>query len=130
MPANPPTVPEPVTSDRELSGDILFFESALAQLANIPVSSSHALIHDEGALGLEKLYAKAGLPQKMYAAFRVAVNVAREMKYDDRPLDQERYRSRMIERVLTQFESLGADNLDYLLARLGRNFASESTDSS
>lgn len=112
------------------TGDILFFESALSRLANIPVSSSHALIHDEGAMGLEKLYAKAGLPQKMYAAVRVAVNVAREMSYDDRPQDQERYRSRMIERVLTQFESLGADNLDYLLARLGRNFSSESAESS
>jgi hypothetical protein len=58
------------------------------------------------------------------------VNVARDMSYDDRPHDQERYRSRMIERVLTQFDSLGADNLDYLLARLGRNFADESTDGS
>lgn len=112
------------------TGDILFFESALARLANIPVSSCHELIHDEGPLGLENLYAKARLPQKMYAAVRVAVNVARDMSYDDRPHDQERYRSRMIERVLTQFESLGADNLDYLFARLGRNFADESTDGS
>lgn len=104
-------------------GDILFFESALCQLADVSVSSSHALIHDEGEMGLERLYAKAGLPQKLYAAIRVAVKVAREMSYDDRPQDQERYRSRTIERILTQFDGVDADNLDYLLAKLGRNFA-------
>lgn len=34
-------------------GDSRFFEMAMARLARLPVDSAHALIHDEGDLGLE-----------------------------------------------------------------------------
>lgn len=104
------------------TGDTLFFVSAMARLSGVPVANAHELIHDESPRGLETLYRRAGLPQEMYAAVRVAVNVVREMDYDGEPGDRERYRSRTIERILTQFEELDADNLDYLLTKLGRSF--------
>ncbi len=63
------------------------------------------------------------MPREMYEAVRAAVDIARDMDYDGEPGDRERYRSRMIERFLTQFEDLDSDNLDYLLARIGRSFA-------
>ena len=115
------------------TGDLLFFESALARLADLPVSNVHTLVRDDGPLGLENLYAKAKLPKQNYLAVRVAVNVACEMDYDGGPRDRERYRSRMIERFLTKFEELGADtldseNIDYLLAQLGQGVTTTSTD--
>ena len=103
-------------------GDLLFFVSAMARLAEVPVANAHILVQDEGGLGLNELYRKAGLPEGMYAAVRVPTNVVREMDYDGRLQVRERFRSRMIERFLTQFEHLDSDNLDYLLAKLGRNF--------
>ncbi len=36
-------------------GDSRFFEMAMARLAGLPVDSAHALIHDEGDLGLEAI---------------------------------------------------------------------------
>ena len=33
--------------------------------------------------------------------------------------DRERYQARVIERVLTQYEDFGAEDLDYLLDKLG-----------
>ncbi len=104
------------------TGDLVFFESAMARLAGIPVANAHELVHDESRRGLDILYRRAGLPKEMYAAVRVAVNVAREVDYDGGPDDRERYRTRTIERFLTQFEELDSDNLDYLLAKLGRSF--------
>ncbi len=100
-------------------GDLMFFESAIARLAGVPVANVHRLIIDEGPLGLKELYRASGLPGEMFPALRVAIDVVREMAFDGGPDDRERFRSRAIERILTQFEDLGAGNLDYLLARIG-----------
>ena len=46
-----------------------------------------------------------------------------ETEYDGGPADRDRYRRRVMERILTQFEhlgSIGRDNLDYLVDKLAR----------
>lgn len=101
-------------------GDGRFFEFGIARLAGIPVANARTLIHDSGPLGLQNLYTKADLPEALMAAFRIAVDVAHETELDGGERDQERYSRRMIERVLTQYEDIGADNLEYLLTRLGK----------
>ncbi len=102
------------------TGDIDFFEVALARLGHIPVANAHILIHDEGRMGLSSLYQKCGLPGEMYPIVRAAIDVARETDMDGGPNDQERYREKMIERVVTQFEEgFDGENLEYLLAKLG-----------
>jgi uncharacterized protein (DUF2336 family) len=103
------------------TGDIAFFEAAMARLAGVSAINVHVLIYDAGNLGLHKLYRKAELPEAMYPAIRVAVNVARDMTYDGEVDDRRRFQSRMIERFLTQFEGLDVDNFEYLLARVGQH---------
>lgn len=103
------------------TGDITFFEAAMARLAGISAINVHILISDSGNLGFHELYRKAHLPDTLYPAIRVAVNVAREIAYDGESNDRRRFRSRMIERFLTQFEGLEEDNFEYLLARMGQN---------
>jgi uncharacterized protein (DUF2336 family) len=109
------------------TGDRLFFEAAMARLANISAPNAHILIFDAGPLGLRELYRKSGLDQEMFEAIRAAVSVVCEMEYDGEDDDRERFRSRMIERFLTQFEGLDVANLDYLMARIG-NMASTQAD--
>lgn len=101
-------------------GDLLFCEAALATLSGVSLHNAQTLIHDAGRLGLKGIYAKAGLPQALFPAFRVAVDVVREMDYDGGDHDRERYQSRAIERILTQYEEVGSDDLDYLLTKLGQ----------
>ena len=105
-------------------GDIPFFESALAQLAHIPVANARILIHDEGNLGLRSLYDKAGLPGRLFPAFRAGVDVARDNDYDGGPNDRERYAARMVERLLTRFEDpaedMAEDDIDYLIGKLNQ----------
>ncbi len=103
------------------TGDIAFFEAAMARRADVTAINAHVLIHDAGNLGLHELYRKAGLPEAMYPAVRVAVTVTREMTYDGEAGDRGRFRSRMIERFLTQFEGLDVANFEYLLARIGQH---------
>ncbi len=104
------------------TGDLVFFVSAMARLAAVSVANAHRLVHDDSPNRLDILCRQAGLPEEMHTAVRVAVNVAREMDFDGEPGDRERYRTRTIERFLTQFEELDSDNLDYLLGKLGRSF--------
>lgn len=103
-------------------GDMAFFESSVAVRAGVPLGSARTLIHDGGPLGLPAVLERAELPREMHSVFRAAVEVARETDYDGGERDRERFRRRMIERVLTYLENpsadMGAENTEYLLARL------------
>lgn len=99
-------------------GDMQLFEASLAALARTSLDNARILIHDGGALGLKSLYMRAGLPERLYPAFRVAIDVWSETDFDGLERDRERHVCRMIERILTQFEDVGPDNLDYLLKKL------------
>ncbi|MGE3624590.1 MAG: DUF2336 domain-containing protein [Bdellovibrionales bacterium] len=100
-------------------GDLAFFEAALAVLANVPITNARILIHDAGRLGLKSLYTKSGLPPRLLPAVRIAIEVVRETLMDGGMHDRARYRARVIERILTQYEDFGAEDLDYLLEKLG-----------
>ena len=99
-------------------GDILFFETSLAVLAGVSNLNAAILIHDQGSRGLAAIYAQARLPEALFPAVRQVVEIARETHYDGEDNDREQYSSRMIERILTDFDGLGAENLEYLLTRL------------
>jgi uncharacterized protein (DUF2336 family) len=99
-------------------GDIAFFEAAMAVMSRTPIVNARLLIHDQGSLGLKSLYTRTGMPDRLYPAFRVALDVVRETEGDARDEDRRRYVSRMIERILTQYEDIGQDNIDYLLNKL------------
>ena len=101
-------------------GDQAFFSAALAELVGIPVHNAELLIHDSGSLGLKSAFEKAGLPEGLYPAVRVAVDVLKETEYDGEPHDRERFTRRVLERILTQFEAMDSDDIDYLLGRLSR----------
>ena len=96
-----------------------FFEMAMAVMAKVPVANARILIHDAGPNGLASLYERAGMPPRLLPAVRVAVDVVRGTEFDGGERDRERYRSRVITRILTQFEDLPQEDLDYLLDKLG-----------
>jgi uncharacterized protein (DUF2336 family) len=110
------------------TGDLTFFEAALAHKAGIPLSNARVLIHDDGDLGLQSLFGKADMPKRLFPAFRAAVDIAKisELERSDSEPD---WRQRLImERVLTQFEQLAeydSDDVDYLLGRLARTVERE-----
>ncbi|MBP2301398.1 DUF2336 domain-containing protein [Azospirillum picis] len=101
------------------TGDIGFFEMAMARLANVPLTNTRLLIHDAGRLGLKSLYDKAKLPPALLPACRIAIDVLKETPYDGEEGDRGRHRRRVIERILTQYEDLAPEDLEFLLAKLG-----------
>lgn len=101
------------------TGDVAFFEAALARLANIPVPNAYKLIHDPGGRGLEALFQKLGLPHPMLNISKAALGVIEEVRMSGGD-DKDQMQRIIIERVLTKFENgFDTENLDYFIARLG-----------
>ncbi len=101
------------------TGDIAFFEVAMAAKGNIPVANAQRLIHDPSQRGLEALYRKAMMPENLFDAIRAAVDDVNRTQFDGDPRELERFRARIISRVLTVTESLDAADADYLVDVLG-----------
>ena len=105
-------------------GNLKFFEHALARLAGVPIANTRLLVHDPGGSGLDTLCRRAEFSASLHPAIKAAVAVIEETQFDGRPGEVERYSRRVIERVLTQYESLDvefeSDDLEYLLSKLGQ----------
>ena len=99
-------------------GHMSFVEHALAELSGVAHQRVWLMIHDAGPIGLQAVFDRAGLPRKYLQLFHAAIAVYHEMDHDGQTNDRTRFRVRMIERVLTQFQSLPKDDVDYLLEKL------------
>ena len=99
-------------------GHMNFVEHALAELAGVPHSKAWLMVHDAGTLGMKTIFERAGLPSGMFTAFRLAVDIFHKTDMDGGPGDKERFRQRMVERVLTQFQAIPRADLEYLLEKL------------
>ena len=109
-------------------GHMSFVEHALAELSAVPHNRVWLMIHDAGPRGLAAIFDRSGLPRKLLPAFKAAVSVYHETQLDGGPNDKARFRSRMIERVLTQFQAIPKDDLDYLLEKLDAYSAQAAAD--
>lgn len=83
-----------------LSGNVALFEEALADLSGLPLEAVASYVHDRTISGFRALYAKAGLPEAAYPAFREAVIALREGILFHGSGDTARLKRGMVERVL------------------------------
>lgn len=107
-----------------LSGNVVMFEEALAELADIPIARVSGLVHDGGFASVRALFDKAGLPASTHPAFKEAIEAMREGGFVDTPGGAARLQRRMIERVLTRCEDEEFGELAPLITLLHR-FATE-----
>lgn len=105
-------------------GDIGFFEASVAILARVPITNARRLIHDKGENGLKAVLDQSKLPKDLYPAFMAAVEVWHDTDFDGGVNDRERFKRRLIERILTNFSDPGSKfgeaNIEYLLGKLSQ----------
>lgn len=99
-------------------GDLAFVEAAFAVLADIPAHNARLLIYDAGPLGFKAIYERCHLPAEFFELFRIGLHVALQTVFDGGENDRERHRRRTLERILTQYDKIGPEDLDYLLGKL------------
>jgi uncharacterized protein (DUF2336 family) len=107
-----------------LSGNVVLFEEALADLSGVPIDRVTGYIHDRNISGLGALYRKAGLPDQAYPAFREAIVAMRAGALIGERGDVARLKRRLVERVLEACLCERGRDLTSLLALL-RRFAVE-----
>jgi uncharacterized protein (DUF2336 family) len=107
-----------------LSGNIVLFEEALADLSAMPIERVTGYIHDRNISGFAALYRKAGLPDHAYPAFREAIAAMRDGILVGERGGEGQLKRRMVERVLAACEAEYDRDLASLLALL-RRFAVE-----
>jgi uncharacterized protein (DUF2336 family) len=101
------------------TGDMAFFEAAMAIKGGVPVANAQILIHDPSRRGLAALYGKTLMPENLFDVVRTAIDVISETGFDGDARDLERFRARVISRVLTLAQSVDAADADYLVDKLG-----------
>lgn len=101
-------------------GHMTFFEWSVAELAGVPHHRTWLMIHDAGPLGLRAIYERAGLPARLFPAFRAAVDTFHAMEFDGGARDRERFQERMLQRFLTQSQTTAREDVDYLLDKMDR----------
>jgi uncharacterized protein (DUF2336 family) len=101
-------------------GHMTFFEWGVAELSGVPHHRTWLMIHDAGPLGLRAIYERAGLPARLFPAFRAAVDTFHSMEFDGEARDRERFQERMLQRFLTQPQSAAREDVDYLIDKMDR----------
>ncbi len=107
-----------------LSGNVVLFEEALAELSGMSIDRVTAYIHDKNISGFRALYREAGLPDVAYPAFREALSAMRAGLLVGEQGGASRLKRRMVERVLGACTRERSEDAVSLLALL-RRFAVE-----
>ena len=104
-----------------VNGHMSFFEWGLSELTGVPHHRAWLMVHDAGPLGLRAIYERAGLPARLYAAFRAGVDTFHAMEMEGgAQQDSERFQERMLQRFLTQPKAASREDMDYLMDKLDR----------
>ena len=101
-------------------GQMSFFEWGLSELAGVPHHRTWLMVHDAGELGLTAIYERAGLPGRLLPAFRAAVDAYHSVDFDGEHDDISRFQRRMLERFLSQPQSISREDVDYLLDKIDK----------
>jgi len=99
-------------------GQMTMFEHGMAELAGTPHQRAWLMIHDAGPLGLKAIYDRAGMPPRLFQAFRAGVDTWRMLQAEGVDTSGEDFRQRMLERFLTQRPNAPREDLAYLMERL------------
>lgn len=99
-------------------GHMTFFEWGVAELAGVPHHRTWLMIHDAGPLGLRAIYERAGLPARLFPAFRAGVDTYHSMEFDGGARDRERFQERMLQRFLTQPQAAAREDVEYLIDKM------------
>ena len=102
------------------AGEIRFVEAAFAELTSVPDERIWRLIHDVGALGFRAVYARAGMPEALYPAFRRVLDTYHAVRSSDGSLDIELYRHHVLEGLREIYEHVEASDLDSMIDKLAR----------
>jgi uncharacterized protein (DUF2336 family) len=101
-------------------GEMHVVERALAHLADMPLQRARSLMRGKGLTGFRGLHAKSGLPQSCYWILQAACDVSAEEAEEGVTLNAEDFGRRVIEALMTRYESMPLKERTRHLEYVGR----------
>ncbi len=103
------------------SGETRFVELGFGLMTGVSEDRVARLVHDIGPLGFRAVFARAGLPEAFYPAFRTALDVVHEREADGYLSDRPFLRHCMLEHIGPHYRDVDATEIDLLIDRLARS---------
>ena len=100
------------------TGDIRFFEFALAERAQLPVNNISRILASGGWDVHERLYAKCRFSERIFPLLHAALALYLETLSDHSEEDSERFGRRVMERLLTLRPGEDPETFERLLEKL------------
>ena len=100
------------------TGDIRFFEFALAERARLPLNNISRILNARNVDVHERLYAKCRFAERIFPLLHTALALYHETVADYSEEDSEKFGRRVMERLLTQRTAEESDTLERLLEKL------------
>lgn len=102
------------------AGNVRFFEAAMAKRASISLQNARMLLMDAGIRGFEALYDAAQMPESFRLAVRALFKAAQQETGYGKYYHQH-FSQRMLERLTEDGQSQHIENMDTLMAMIGRS---------
>lgn len=101
-------------------GNVEFFETSLAVLADVSYENAHTLIYDKGELGFRAIYNKARLPDAMFPAINTLLRIVQGMHEEGIEPGAPQFANGVVERILERSKEEDTENLSYIIALVRR----------
>lgn len=101
-------------------GEMHVVEWALAHLAGVPVAKARDAMQGRGLMRFKALHAKSGLPPACYGILQAACDVAIDEREEGVDLDSEGFGRRLIEALMTRYETMALRERSKHLEFVGR----------
>jgi uncharacterized protein (DUF2336 family) len=88
------------------TGEMEIVEHAIAHLADSSISRARAVLYGHHGLSFSSLYKNSGLPQSCQGIIAAAADVQREVLESGRPIAAEEFGRRLVEQIMTDYESM------------------------
>ena len=75
-------------------------------------------VRHQASVAVQPLWWLAGLPARLFSAFRAGVDTFHSMTFEEGAQDRERFQERMMQRFLTQAISAPQEDITYLLEKM------------
>ncbi|MDJ0936559.1 MAG: DUF2336 domain-containing protein [Kiloniellales bacterium] len=109
-----------------LTGDLEFFESAMAVRTQMTVEPAKTLIYSSSEKGFKGLYTRANLPSELMRAFRIALDYIAEIGRDNAAFWRAEDTREIVKQLGNEFDEVCPAELRRLIGRLQRRLTNQS----
>ena len=108
-----------------LTGDLEFFESAMAVRTQMTVEPAKTLIYSSSPKGFKGLYTRSNLPTELMRAFRIALDYIIEVGRDNAAFWRAEDTREIVKQLGNEFDEVCPAELRRLIGRLQRRLTSQ-----